>query len=137
LILFSFFVLLSFFFPMKAPHWDWTVTPPFSFLVEDAAVASLEVSVFNEKAWISKQITGNGLMGTVHLSLPRDILSRKDSRVPTQSWHRVTMPEEPVLSKKNTKKNTKQKHKQHPMVLVETWFEEEQHAPKVRITSTL
>jgi hypothetical protein len=75
-------------------------------------------------------------MGTVHLSLPRDILSRKDSRVPTQSWHRVTMPEEPVLSKKNTKqKNTK--NKQHPMVLVETWFEEEQHAPKVRITSTL
>ena len=133
--MFSFFVLLSFFFPMKAPHWDWTVTPPFSFLVEDAAVASLEVSVFNEKAWISKQITGNGLMGTVHLSLPRDILSRKDSRVPTQSWHRVTMPEEPVLSKKNTNtKNTK--NKQHPMVLVETWFEEEQHAPKVRITAT-
>lgn len=28
----------------KAPHWDWTVTPPWSFLVEDAAVASLEVS---------------------------------------------------------------------------------------------
>ena len=56
----------------KNPHWDWTVVPPWSFLVEDAAVASLEISIFNEKAWISKQVTGNGMV-SCHLAWPFSI----------------------------------------------------------------
>ena len=66
-------------------------------------MASLEVSIFNEKSWVAKKIFG-GLMGTVYLSLPADVLSRVKPKEPTKkkefSWDK---------KKKNFKKRKKQK----------------------------
>jgi Ca2+-binding EF-hand superfamily protein len=93
------------------PHWDWGTSPAWSFLVEDASVASLEVSIFNEKSWVAKKMFG-GLMGAVSLSLSSDVLSRAKPKEPTKKWYQVNPPG------KEASKSTSP-----PMVLVETWFE--------------
>ena len=110
----------------KTPHWDWTSTPPWSFLVEDASVSSLEVSIYNEKAGIEKALLGAGsdkgsMMGTCHISLPQDILNRKNPNEPSQKWMLLSQPKTNMKSK--TKKN--KDNSKMPMVLVETWFEKD------------
>ena len=106
----------------KNPHWDWTSTPAWTFLVEDAGVTSLEVSIYNEKAWISQQITGSGMMGTCHLSLPSDIMSRANPKTPESKWYQMSMPKDKIKKKKKTTKKDGSDNNM-PMVLVETWFE--------------
>jgi hypothetical protein len=55
-------------------------------------------------------------MGTCHISLPMDILSRKDPSIPTEQWMHLSMP---------TTNISKKKKSALPMVLVETWFEKD------------
>ena len=109
-----------FFFLISFLCRDWTTTPPWSFLVEDATVSSLEVTIFNEKAAMEKMLSGTGgsMMGTCHISLPHDVLSRKDPKEPAQKWMHLSRPKDNV-----TKQKKKIKSEKMPMVLVETWFE--------------
>ena len=70
------------------PHWDWSDYPAWTYLVEDASVTSMEVSIYNEKTWFQRKVSGSGLMGSATITMASDILQRGDNiSEPTQKWY--------------------------------------------------
>ena len=75
------------------PHWDWTTSPPWTFLVEDLDVASLTVNLFNEKSWISKKVSGNGMLGSVTIPLAQNaLIAHGESKEMDKKWYQLHTP---------------------------------------------